>query len=246
LNSDRRIINTARLRLDILYFIGYDLDEELPWHSTLSRTRQLYGQDAFSEIFKAVLEQCINKGMISGRRQAVDGFFVKANASLDSMIEREILDDADVYSEELEANKEDEASAVDMNNDEFKNNGLEPKKNPHNKTHYSPSDPDAKMSVKPGKAKALNYLGEVSVDTASHMITHIQAFTSDKRDSQYLREVIENVIENLNENNLTVEEVTADTGFSSGEALKSLEENNIIGYIPNRAQFVYERPGFYL
>jgi hypothetical protein len=59
-----------------------------------------------------------------------------------------------------------------------------------------------------------------------------------------LPEVIENVIENLNENKLTVEEVVADTGYSSGEALKSLEENNIIGYIPNRAQFVYERPGF--
>ncbi|MDB5157960.1 MAG: Transposase domain protein, partial [Mucilaginibacter sp.] len=39
LNSDRRIISTSRLRMDILYFIGYDLGEELPWHSTLSRTR---------------------------------------------------------------------------------------------------------------------------------------------------------------------------------------------------------------
>jgi hypothetical protein len=100
------------------------------------------------------------------------------------------------------------------------------------------------MSVKPGKATALNYLGEVSVDTASHMITHIQAFTADKRDSQCLPEVIENVVENLEENGLSVEEVVADTGFSSGEALKSLAENNITGYIPNRSQFVYERPGF--
>jgi transposase len=41
LNSDRKIIEHARMRLDILYFIGYDIDEELPWHSTLSRTRQL-------------------------------------------------------------------------------------------------------------------------------------------------------------------------------------------------------------
>lgn len=39
LGSDRRIIQTVRLRLDMLYFLGYDLDEELPWHSTLSRTR---------------------------------------------------------------------------------------------------------------------------------------------------------------------------------------------------------------
>ena len=47
LNSDRRIIEHSRLRLDILFFLGYDLDEELPWHSTISRTRQLYGEEVF-------------------------------------------------------------------------------------------------------------------------------------------------------------------------------------------------------
>ena len=41
-NSDRRIIDHASMRMDMLYFIGYDIDEPLPWHSTLSRTRQLY------------------------------------------------------------------------------------------------------------------------------------------------------------------------------------------------------------
>jgi hypothetical protein len=59
-----------------------------------------------------------------------------------------------------------------------------------------------------------------------------------------LPEVIDHVIENLEENGLNVEEVLADAGFSSGKALKSLEENKITGYIPNRSQFVYERPGF--
>lgn len=47
LASDRRIITTASMRLDILFFIGYNIDEPLPWHSTLSRTRQLYGEDIF-------------------------------------------------------------------------------------------------------------------------------------------------------------------------------------------------------
>ena len=42
LSSDRRIINTATMRLDMLFFIGYDIDEALPWHSTLSLTRQLF------------------------------------------------------------------------------------------------------------------------------------------------------------------------------------------------------------
>lgn len=61
LNSDRRIIEHAKLRLDILYFIGYDLDEELPWHSTLSRTRQLYGEETFRSLFKKVLSLCVRK-----------------------------------------------------------------------------------------------------------------------------------------------------------------------------------------
>jgi transposase len=48
------------------------LTPELPWHSTLSRTRQLYEEDVFNQLFKQVLKQCIDKGMLTGKRQAVD------------------------------------------------------------------------------------------------------------------------------------------------------------------------------
>jgi transposase len=107
LNSDRRIIEHAKMRLDILYFIGYDIDEELPWHSTLSRTRQLYGEEVFLQLFRQVLKLCIDKGMVSGRRQAVDSAYIKANASMDSLVEKEVLDDAGTFTEELENNDED-------------------------------------------------------------------------------------------------------------------------------------------
>jgi transposase len=224
INSDRRIIEISRLRLDIRYFIGYDIDEELPWHSTLSRTRQLYGEHIFTDLFKRVLKQCINLGMISGRRQAIDGFFVKANASLDSLVEKEIMDDADLYSEELKSNEEEPSVIVKELKPESQEpySELKPKKNPGNDTHYSPSDPDARMSVKPGKATALNYLGQVSVDTASHMITHIQAFTADKRDSECLSAVLLRTKNNLLENGLQLAEIIADKGYSSGDALKAL------------------------
>src|ERR1700712_3851705 len=101
LGSDRSIINTVSMRMDMLYFVGYDIDEPLPWHSTLSRTRQLYGEDLFKQLFKQVLSQCINKGMVSGRRQALDSVFVKANASMDSLQQKAILDDGDDYTSEL-------------------------------------------------------------------------------------------------------------------------------------------------
>lgn len=54
LNSDRKIINHSKMRLDILFFLGYDIDEELPWHSTLCRTRQLYGEEVFQQLFTQV------------------------------------------------------------------------------------------------------------------------------------------------------------------------------------------------
>lgn len=245
LNSDRRIINTSRLRMDILYFIDHDLGEELPCHSTLSRTRQLYGEHVFTELFKKVLKQCIDKGMISGKRQAVDGFFIKANASLDSLIEKEIMNDADDYSQELQDNEEPQIRVVKLEkNDEPDDKGLKPKKNPSNDTHYSPSDPDAKMSVKPGKPTALNYLGQIAVDTATHMITHVQAFTADKRDSECLTAVLRHVKATLLENDLALQEIVADTGYSSADALKALQASGVTGYIPNRGQFNYQRAGF--
>ena len=107
LSSDRRIITTASMRLDILYFIGYDIDEPLPWHSTLSRTRQLYGEEIFLQLFQKVLSLCVQQGMVRGKRQAIDSAFIKANASLDSLLEKEIVDDAVDYIESLE-NESDE------------------------------------------------------------------------------------------------------------------------------------------
>jgi hypothetical protein len=36
ITSYRRLIEHCSMRMDTLYFIGYDIDELLPWHSTIS------------------------------------------------------------------------------------------------------------------------------------------------------------------------------------------------------------------
>lgn len=113
-----------------------------------------------------------------------------------------------------------------------------------NHTHFSTTDADARVSVKPGKPRQLNYLSQVSVDTNLQVITNIEAHLADKKDSQCLPQVIENTIDNLHDEGLSVEEVLADGGYSSGEALQSLDDNNITGYIPNFGQYKPERPGF--
>ena len=83
--SDRKIVEQAGMRLDMLYFLNYNIDEPLPWHSTLSRTRKLYGEELFLKVFNHILELCIKTGMVDGRTQAIDSTLIKANASMASL-----------------------------------------------------------------------------------------------------------------------------------------------------------------
>lgn len=262
LGSDRRIINTVSMRLDMLYFIGYDIDESLPWHSTLSRTRQLYGEQLFKQLFKQVLKQCIDKGMVAGRRQAMDSAPVKANASMDSLKEKEVLEDGDDYTDELQDNDEEQGSAkntvsadrkksVELHHSwkakaykDMPGGSHDRSKFVSNHTHQSTTDKDARVSVKPGKPRQLNYLAQVSVDTAHHVITQIQSDYANKKDSQCLPSLLKNTIANLQAGDLQIEEVLADAGYSSGESLQALEDNNIAGYIPNFGQYKNSREGF--
>jgi len=44
--------------------------------------------------------------MVRGKRQAIDSAFIKANASMDSLVEKEVLEDASAFVGELEENSE--------------------------------------------------------------------------------------------------------------------------------------------
>lgn len=247
LSSDRKIVSTSRMRMDILYFLGYDLDEELPWHSTLSRTRQLYGMELFETLFKQVLKLCIDKGMVSGKRQAVDSAYIHANASMDSLVEREILKDASQYSRELNDNVEESSMRiVPITKKPTKRlfDKSMPMEKRSNKTHGSISDPEARISFKPGKAYRLTYTSQVSVDTAKHVITGIEAVLSDRRDSQCLPNLVERTVSNLKENGLVVDAILADTNYSSMEALKFMHKNGLDAFIPNAGAYKVNREGF--
>jgi transposase len=282
LNSDRKIIEHSRMRLDILFFLGYDLDEELPWHSTISRTRALYGEEVFKELFSKVLSLCVSKGMLSGRRQAIDSAYVKANASMDSLVEKQIIEDGEHYLEELqhdaygkEVEQHDSVMKDDRDSDTITRSrnkstaqhhawkGEEYKGMPKGKaisksagaeeghpkfisnhTHYSTTDRDARVSVKPGKPRQLNYSMQTAVDMGSHVITDVEAHLADRRDSECLEQVLTHTIANLKQHELQVEEIAADTGYSSSKALKACVENNITAYIPNFGQYKPFRGGF--
>ena len=113
-----------------------------------------------------------------------------------------------------------------------------------NHTHYSPTDPDARISVKPGKARQLNYHAQLAVDDGSHVITCAMAAHADLRDSQMLSTLIDATAANLEEQGLKMLQVSADAGYSSGDALKHCNDKGVEAFIPNFGQYKHEREGF--
>ncbi|RYE23782.1 MAG: transposase, partial [Sphingobacteriaceae bacterium] len=213
ITSDRKLVEHCAMRMDVLYFLGFDIDEELPWHSTISRTRQLYPIALFETLFNKVFTLCVTAGMVSGHTQAVDSAPVKANASIESVILKtpatSLKSHLQKVSEENTDQKKDsnsnegntptgqcitapehELKRVQRHQKKLQQNSVSALGADHekvqllsNKTHYSPHDPDARISVKPGKARKLNYHCSMAVDSAEGVISHIQADFADKRDS---------------------------------------------------------------
>lgn len=113
-----------------------------------------------------------------------------------------------------------------------------------NKTHYSPTDPDARISVKPGKSRKLNYLSQMSVDTANHVITDIGADYADQKDSQHLQKITLRLQERLHKQGLLMHNVLADAGYSSGENYAFFENQGLTSYIPPHGKYKGGPSGF--
>lgn len=293
LPTDRGLMQHCAMRLDLLYFLGYDIDEPLPWHSTLSRTRALLPDEVFTEAFERVLKMCIEKGMVGGHTQAIDSAPIKANASMDSLelkvphsdLEehlRKVRAMSAVDKQALNVNKEkgqnedrkqtprrkskqnkasDEQRKLSATKDQLqeiaarnrkwssqqterpgaRNNNS---KYTSNKTHYSPVDPDARISVKPGKARKLNYHAQMAVDTEHHVITHIAADFADKKDNQSLQEITSTLQARLRKQHLIWRNLAADAGYSSGSNYAFLEQQGIESYIPPHGTFKGGPEGF--
>ena len=86
--SERELVRVAADRLSIRWYLGYDLDEELPDHSSLTKIRKRYGLAVFRRFFEAIVEQCREAGLIWGKELYFDATQVKANASLASIAPR--------------------------------------------------------------------------------------------------------------------------------------------------------------
>lgn len=82
--SERELMLTIPERLDWLYFLGYDIDDDIPNHSVLSKARARWGVKAFRHFFERIVWQCVEAGLIDGRKLFTDTSLIDANASNNS------------------------------------------------------------------------------------------------------------------------------------------------------------------
>src|SRR5215213_10882632 len=89
IRSERQLMEVAADRLSIRWFLGYDLHEPLPDHSSLTRIRERYGLEVFRGFFERIVEECFEAGLVWGKELFFDSTKVEAtNAAVDSLAPR--------------------------------------------------------------------------------------------------------------------------------------------------------------
>lgn len=283
--ADRALMRRIQDSLSLRLFIHHDLDEPLPWHSTISRTRALIPSEVYQAVFDRVLTLCVQAGLVEGKVQGIDSALIKANASLDSLERRhpqwEVLDHRqkalDANAEPLPAKIGSTSSPalseersnpkgswpntptppVSKIDDSRRENTAEPltgsnpqpsgsnvpleviaaaEKPPHtlsNKDYVSPSDPEAKISKKPGTLTDLHYTEQVAVDSRCNIVTEARAVSSDSPDQQSLLPVVDSAATRLAQHGLILETVVTDGNYFSIENLQAMEDRRIEAYLLN-------------
>jgi transposase/uncharacterized protein (UPF0179 family) len=212
--SEREMMETIPERLDWLWFLGYDIDAEVPDHSILSKARKRWGEDIFKELFNRVVRQAVEAGLVDGDKIFVDASLVEADASKNSIKKLEDIKLDEQYQElvkRLDERTEDgigEYSKI-------------------NREHISSTDQDATITNQNG-VRNLSYKVHRSVDDRKEIITSCSVTTGAVNEAHVLEKTIaehEEVVET------NVKTVVADSKYGTNENYCALKEKGIKTHI---------------
>jgi len=173
--SERELMDTISLRLDWLWFLGYDLDSEIPNHSVLSKARARWGVKAFKAFFERIVSQCVQEGLVEGRKLFIDTSLIEANASNNSVVDTQSLGR---YLKKGYRELEERLEGL-----------TEGKKGKANERYLSTTDPDASV-VRHGRGKSkLRYKTHRVVDNKKEVITATKVTTGSVDDGDMLKEI---------------------------------------------------------
>lgn len=83
IRSERRLCEEVHLNLAYRWFCRLDLTDRIPDHSTFSKNRhgRFRESELLRHLFETTVGRCIEEGLASGQRMAVDASFIEADAN---------------------------------------------------------------------------------------------------------------------------------------------------------------------
>jgi transposase len=211
--SERELMHTIPMRLDWLWFLGYDLDDEIPNHSVLSKARARWGVEIFKHFFETIVWQCVKTGLVDGKKLFLDASLIDADASNNSVV--------DTRNIEKYLNKS--YRKLEKRLDSFQ------KTTPVNSRYISTTDPDASVTRRGGKSK-LRYKTHRTLDPTHEVITATKITPGVIDDGDMLEEMVETHKANTKRD---LEVAVADSKYGTIDNFLLLKDKGVKAHIPS-------------
>lgn len=241
IDSERGIAWRASDSFGLRDFLGYNLSEATPDHSTISRTRRLIALEAHQAVFGWVMKQMAEAGLVKGTTVGIDATTLEANAAMRTIVRR---DTGESYQEFL-ARLAKESGIETPTREELARMDRKREKRTSNKDWVNPHDPDARVAKMKDGSTHMAHKVEHAVDMETGVIVAITLQGADLGDTTTIRETLAEAGQNIAEvaaevNTAEVElvnpegpaEVVTDKGYHSNAVLKDLKKAEVRSYIP--------------
>ncbi len=190
IDSERGIALTVSDSLGLRAFLGYELQQSPPDHSTISRTRRRISLETHEQVFGWVLERLREAGLANGRTVAVDATMLFANAALRTLQRK---DSKQAYREFVEglaaASGVPTPTLAELAAFDRKRKG----KTLSNQEWESPTDPDARVAKMKDGTTHLAHKAEHAVDVESGALVGATLQAADLGDTATLGATLEAV-----------------------------------------------------
>lgn len=221
--SERELLETLPERLDWLWFLGWDIDSEIPNHSVLSKARKRWGVEVFERLFERVVWQCVEAGLVDGSKLFMDASLIEANASNNSVVDRQSLERylRKGY-QEFEKRLEGDTTEASEDDDG---------KGEANRRHVSMTDPDASVIRQRGAIKSKpRYKTHRTVDVAYEVITATEVTSGGVNEAHRLIPLTEAHRQNTGR---SAETVVADSKYGTIENYLACHDRGLKAHIPD-------------
>lgn len=186
IDSERGIAWRANDSLSIRSFVRIALDESVPDHSTISRTRRLMDVETHQAVFQWVLHVLAEKKLLKGTTIGVDATTLEANAALRSIVRR---DTGECYEEFLMRLAKESGIETPTREQLAKLDRKRPKKGSNDDWRH-PHDPDARITKMKDGRTHLAHKAEHAVDMDTGAIVAVTLHGADVGDTATIPETV--------------------------------------------------------